>query len=317
MTQFKQKHVRVAVTQAEPIWLDLAGTVQKTCDLITEAASTGAEIISFPECWLSGYPAWIWDRPVDPELAARYIRNSLVVESAEMERIRECAAANKIIVALGFSESRHGSLYISQAIIGADGQILTLRSKIKATHMERTIFGDATAECLDSVVDTPLGRIGALSCWEHVQPLLKYHTYSQREQIHIAAWPPVFDHDGKSLWSMSREGTEAIARTYAIESQSFVLHTTAVISESGIDQMNTHNGLVMNSPGGGYSAVFGPDGRKLSTNIPSDKEGIIYADLDIDDILHSKAFLDVVGHYSRPDLLWLGVDPVVKAQVKL
>ncbi|KAJ4214578.1 Carbon-nitrogen hydrolase [Fusarium solani] len=183
--------------------------------------------------------------------------------------------------------------------------------------MERTIFGDATAECLDSVVDTPLGRIGALSCWEHVQPLLKYHTYSQREQIHIAAWPPVFDHDGKSLWSMSREGTEAIARTYAIESQSFVLHTTAVISESAIDQMSTHNGLIMNSPGGGYSAVFGPDGRKLSTNILADKEGIICADLDIDDILHSKAFLDVVGHYSRPDLLWLGVDPVVKSQVKL
>lgn len=211
----------------------------------------------------------------------------------------------------------HFVWYISQAIIGADGQILTLRSKIKATHMERTIFGDATAECLDSVVDTPLGRIGALSCWEHVQPLLKYHTYSQREQIHIAAWPPVFDHDGKSLWSMSREGTEAIARTYAIESQSFVLHTTAVISESAIDQMSTHNGLIMNSPGGGYSAVFGPDGRKLSTNIPADKEGIICADLDIDDILHSKAFLDVVGHYSRPDLLWLGVDPVVKSQVKL
>ena len=96
-----------------------------------------------------------------------------------------------------------------------------------------------------------------------------------------------------------------------------MLHTTAVISESGIDQMSTHNGLVMNSPGGGYSAVFGPDGRKLSTNIPADKEGIIYADLDIDDILHSKTLLDVVGHYSRPDLLWLGVDPVVKSQVKI
>ncbi|KAJ4185633.1 Carbon-nitrogen hydrolase [Fusarium falciforme] len=163
--------------------------------------------------------------------------------------------------------------------------------------MERTIFGDATAECLDSVVDTPLGRIGALSYWEHAQPLLKYHTYSQREQIHIAAWSPAFDHDGKSLWSMSREGTEAIARTYAIESQSFVLHTTVVFSESVIDQMSTHNDLIMNSPGGG-SAVFGPDGRKLSTNIPADKKGIIYADLDIDDILHlhSKVLLNVVGH---------------------
>lgn len=124
-----------------------------------------------------------------------------------MRRIQDCAAKNKIIVILGFSENRHHSLYISQAIIDSAGQILTTRSKIKATHMERTIFGDASAECLDTVTDTPVGRIGALSCWEHTQPLLKYHTYAQREQIHVAAWPPLFTHTGgEDLWSMSRQG---------------------------------------------------------------------------------------------------------------
>lgn len=143
---------------------------------------------------------------MDPILASTYIKNSLRVDSSEMLRIRKSAAANKIVVVVGFSENRHNSLYISQAIIDSDGQIVALRSKIKATHMERTIFGDASAECLDSVADTSVGRIGALSCWEHIQPLLKYHTYSQREQIHVAAWPPLFNHGGNELWSMSREG---------------------------------------------------------------------------------------------------------------
>lgn len=147
-------------------------------------------------------------RPVDPELHAEYMRNSMKLDSVHMAKIQECAAKHSIVVVVGYSENRHNSLYISQAIINSDGAILTNRTKIKATHMERTIFGDATAECLDSVVDTTAARIGALSCWEHTQPLLKYHTYHQREQLHVAAWPPLFKHTGgEELWSMSAEGT--------------------------------------------------------------------------------------------------------------
>lgn len=153
-------------------------------------------------------------RPLDSELTSRYVKNSLKVDSPEMLRIQECAAKNKIVVVLGFSENRHNSLYISQAIIEADGKILTLRSKIKPTHMERTIFGDASAECLNSVVDTSIGRVGALSCWEHIQPLLKYHTYSQREQIHVAAWTPLFPHSGgEEFWSMSSPGMFYLSQT--------------------------------------------------------------------------------------------------------
>ncbi|KAJ5681340.1 uncharacterized protein N7477_001280 [Penicillium maclennaniae] len=234
-----------------------------------------------------------------------------------MTKVTECAAEHKIVVVLGFSENVNDSLYISQAIIDADGVIRVSRKKMKATHMERTIFGDSLADCLESVADTAAGRVGALSCWEHIQPLLKYHTYSQREQIHVAAWPPIFQDDDKDvLFSMSRGGTTAIAQTYAVESQSFVLHTTAVLSQRGIDLMNTQDGSIMNRPGGGGSAIFGPDGRQLTTDHPETEETILYATLDLNKILQCRAFVDVCGHYSRPDLLWLGADKELKRHVR-
>jgi predicted amidohydrolase len=142
------------------------------------------------------------------DLTTRYIQNSLKIDSPQMKKVQQCAATSKIVVVLGFSENINDSLYIAQAIIDADGEIGITRKKIKTTHMERTIFGDSFGDCLNSVTDTAAGRVGALSCWEHIQPLLKYHTYSQREQIHVAAWPPLFDDDdgGEGLYSMSRSG---------------------------------------------------------------------------------------------------------------
>lgn len=150
-------------------------------------------------------------RSVDFDLTSQYLQNSLKVESPEMQRIAECAQKNKIFVALGFSENFHDSAYIAQALIGSDGQILMNRRKLKPTHMERTIFGDASGDCLNNVAETKsaLGRVGMLACWEHTQPLLKYHTYLQRERIHVAAWPPLWEHPGgPGLWSMGTEGIE-------------------------------------------------------------------------------------------------------------
>lgn len=124
-----------------------------------------------------------------------------------MRTIQSCAAKHGIIVSLGFSENDHNSLYIAQAIIDVDGTIVMKRRKLKATHMERTIFGDASGDSLMNVVSTRIGKVGALACWEHCQPLLKYHTLHQREQIHCSAWPPIVDHTGgPELWSMSKQG---------------------------------------------------------------------------------------------------------------
>lgn len=158
------------------------------------------------------------NRPVDFDVNVKYIKNSLRVASPEMDTIKACARENGIAVSLGFSENDDDSLYIAQVLIGADGEIKVHRRKMKPTHMERTIFGDATGggedgsgSCLVSVAQLPFARVGQLSCWEHIQPLLKFNTISQREQIHVAAWPSVDPHSGSGpdLWSMSAEGKRA------------------------------------------------------------------------------------------------------------
>ena len=248
---------------------------------------------------------------------AKYIKNSLRLNSPQMQQIQTCAAENSIVVVLGFSENHNNSLYISQATISAKGELLMTRRKLKATHLERTVFGDANASCLHNVVNTDLGssgeghKVGALSCWEHIQPLLKYHTYLQNEEIHVAAWPPLDPHPdpaSPALWSMSREGCQSLSQTFAIEAAAYVLHCTAVITQAGVDVMQTAQCMMFNRPGGGGSCVIGPDGRVLTELIPGEQEGMVYAQLDMEVILKTKCFVDCTGHYSRPDLLWLGVD---------
>ncbi|KAF9891210.1 hypothetical protein FE257_004774 [Aspergillus nanangensis] len=309
--------VRVAAVQAEPEWLDLAASVSKTVHLMEQARQENADLIAFPECWIPGYPAWIWTRPVDFALATRYIQNSLTYNSPEMATLCAAAAKNKINVVLGFSENDHGSLYIAQCLITTDGELKIPRRKIKPTHMERTIFGDCSGNSLRNVTDTNIGRVGALSCWEHINPLLKYHTLHQREDIHVSGWPPTHEHPGgKNLWSISAEGTRNLSRTYAIESSAFVMHSTSVISQKGIDLMETASGVIMGTPGGGRTAIYGPDGRQLTEDMPETEEGIVYADVDQERILEAKCFADACGHYSRPDLLWLGVDTREKKHVE-
>ncbi|KAH6987121.1 carbon-nitrogen hydrolase [Ilyonectria destructans] len=304
--------VRVAAVQAEPAWLDLSATVKKTCELISTAASNGAKLIAFPECWIPGYPCWIWARPVDATLGVRYIQNSLRIDSPEMETMCATAAEHCISVVLGFSENDGNSLYISQCTIsGEDGSILMKRRKLKPTHMERTVFGDASGSSLLNVVDLPgVGKVGALACWEHIQPLLKYHTYLQQEEIHVSAWPSLDAHipGGPGLWGMSREGCIGQSQQYAVEGGTFVIHSTAVISEKGIKEMDTTAAPIFNKPGGGSSAIFGPDGRRLTEELPETEEGLVYVDLDMTKILAVRMFVDAVGHYSRPDMLWLGAD---------
>lgn len=320
--------IRVAVTQAEPVYLDLAGSVKKACTLITEAAQNGAKLIAFSECWLPGYPAWIWARSVDFELQTRYIYNSLPVQSEAMELVKATAKECSIAVVLGFSEqSPSHSIYISQAIISPQGELLLNRRKIKPSHMERTVFGEGSGGDLKNVVEVDFGaehgkiKVGCFACWEHTQPLLKYHGISQGAAIHISMWPPIdpttgVDHPG--LWSMTAEGCQNLSQTYAIESTAYVLHSTSVCTQKGIDVLKTQDGLSCRQPGGGHSCVIGPDGRRLTPPLGDgspETEGIVYADLDLTKVVATRGFLDNVGHYSRPDLLWLGVDRQQKESI--
>jgi nitrilase len=100
-----------------------------------------------------------------------------------------------------------------------------------------------------------------------------------------------------------------------MESSTFVLHCTSVMTQTGIDAHSTE-GTFFGQPGGGHSAVYGPDGRRLTKPIPADQEGFVYADLDMDILVGLRHFADPVGHYSRPELLWLGVDAREKKHVR-
>ena len=248
-----------------------------------------------------------------------------------MDLVKAAAKEHSIAVVLGFSEqSPSHSIYISQAIVSPQGDVLMHRRKIKPTHMERTVFGDGSGADLNNVVEVDFGpehgkiKVGTLACWEHTQPLLKYHSISQGEAIHVSMWPPVdpttgVDHAG--LFSMTADGSQVLSQTYAMESTTYVLHSTSVCTQKGIDVLKTHDGLACRQPGGGHSCVIGPDGRRLTPALgdgKSDTEGIVYCDLDLTKVVATRCFLDIVGHYSRPDLLWVGIDrqkkPVVVAK---
>jgi nitrilase len=254
---------------------------------------------------------------MDFDMATIYAENSLRTDSPQMREICSSAARNNIAVALGFSENHCNSLYAAQALIDTDGKIAMTRRKLTPTHMERTLFGAGASNSLKDVVEVNgVGKVGQLACWEHTQPLMKYHMCLQNEDIHVSAWPPLNRHrDGVGLWSMSREGCRNLSQTFAIESQTFVLHTTAIISKAGIDRMQTANSG-FGVPGGGSSAVFGPDGRQLSEDIPETMEGILYVDLDFSEISMAKGFIDVCSNYSRSDMPWLGMDFREKLAIK-
>ncbi|WP_115787616.1 carbon-nitrogen hydrolase family protein [Arthrobacter silvisoli] len=298
--------VRVAAVQAEPVWLDAEATVRKTVDLIAEAADNGAELVAFPETWIPGYPVFLWSYPVylQQEFVARYYANSISVNSEQLDRIRAAARENAITVVVGYSEKSAGSLYMAQSIIGPDGRILLHRRKLKPTHVERTLFGESDGSGI-KVIDTPLGRLGALNCAEHLQPLTKYAMYSQSEQIHVAAWPCLGILANEP--ALSPESIMAACQTYALEGGTFVITTSQIMSDEGaLAFPDTHGGPTpVYTGGGGFARVYGPNSAKMTTDLDPSQEGIVYADLDLASIVLAKNTLDPAGHYARPDVLRL------------
>ncbi|KAK0505197.1 carbon-nitrogen hydrolase [Armillaria luteobubalina] len=330
---------KVAAVQAEPAWCDLQGGVDKTIRIIREASSEGAKIIGFPELFIPGYP---WTLLANNFVAAQpivkdYHANALSIHSPEMNRIQDAVHEADVTVVLGFAEHAGGSLYIAQVTITPDGKIANYRRKLKATHYEKTIFGDGNGkhvspdltvhhsslldQSIYNVVQTPYGRLASLNCWEHIQPWFKTHMYSQYPQLFVASWPAAFPpHTGGSPYSYSSEACTRMSQFVAIEGGCFGLVASTVISEKGAERMRLIGFPWFKFPGGGFSVVrpsllfsinccwtvmqiYGPDGSALTEPVDAGVEAIVYADISLDKIAENKIVTDIMGNYSRFDLL--------------
>lgn len=301
--------IKVAAVQAAPVFMNLESTVEKTVRIIEQAADRGARLIVFPETWIPGYPFWAWLGPPiwGMQFVQAYSENSLEVGSDHFQTICQAASDNSIHVMLGFSERCNNTLFIAQALIGADGETMFTRRKLKPTHVERTVFGNGDGSDFQ-VADTALGRIGGLCCWEHIQPLSKYAMYADNEQIHCSAWPAFGLYEGMA-YSLGHEINLRVSQVYALEGQCFVIASTAMVSKETVDQLcETDNQRALLSVGGGYSKIFGPDGAQISEDLPPDQEGLVVAEIDLSMIALAKAAADPAGHYARPDVVQLLID---------
>lgn len=303
MPSLKHPKLRVAAVQAAPVFMDIDATIDKTIEYMTNAANQGCDLVAFPETWVPGYPWWIWlTCPAEGmKYVQKYFDNSMQVGSEEFERLSAAAKELGIHLSLGFSERCGGSLYIAQALFSDKGEVLKTRRKLKPTHVERTVYGDGDGSDIE-VIQTSLGNIGMLACWEHLQPLTRYAMYSQHEQIHIGAWPSFSVYkDGAN--ALSGEVNNAVSLVYAVEGGCFVVAPCAIVSSEMQEELciNSMQQQLLQQ-GGGFARIYGPDGTMLGTPLAENEEGLVIADIDLSLISLAKAVADPAGHYARPDV---------------
>ncbi|WP_338664830.1 carbon-nitrogen hydrolase family protein [Pararoseomonas sp. SCSIO 73927] len=297
---------RVAAVQAAPAFLDLRASVARCIGLIDEAAEAGAALIAFPETFIPGYPWWIWHHsPVSSfrhGFFERYFENALSYDSPEAGMLADAAARRGVVAVFGLAERSGGSLYIGQWVVSSSGATLLRRRKLKPTHVERSVFGEGAGADL-AVVDSELGRLGALNCWEHLQPLSKYAMYAQNEQIHVAAWPSLSSGEGRPVYALGHEVNNAASQVYAAEGGCFVLAPCAVVSQEMVDTICVDDSQrAAFARGGGRAMIYGPDGRPLSEPRDPEWEGLVLAEVDLGRIALAKSVADPAGHYARPDV---------------
>ncbi|MFQ5747647.1 MAG: carbon-nitrogen hydrolase family protein [Gemmatimonadota bacterium] len=295
---------RVAAVQASPVFLDLEATLEKSCGLIREAAAEGASLVAFPESYLAGYPVWVWFVPpghTHPlrEVYARLHASSIAIPGPATDRLGEVAADCGVAVAIGANErNAEGSdstLYNSLLYVGPDGRVLGRHRKFIPTAGERLVWGQGDGSDLE-VYELPFARLGGLVCWENYMPLARYTLGAMGAQIHVA---PTWDRGEPWLSSM---------RHIAKEGRCFVLGVCQAFHMDDIsDEMSfkaEYLGGVEGWLNPGLSVIVDPDGRIVAGPLEGE-EGILYADVEPDQLVGPRWQLDAAGHYARPDVFEL------------
>ena len=290
--------VRVACAQVEPVIFDRARTIDKLAAVAAEAAAGGAQLVLFPETFVPVYPSRRWVLAGNEKTVwAKLARESVEVPSVETERLGAIAREHGIHLAVGVNELEGGTIYNALLVFGPDGRLLLHHRKLMPTNHERLIWGLGDGRGL-AAVQTPLGRIGGLICWENLMPLARAALYESRVEVYLA---PTADDSDKWIESI---------RHIARESRAFVLSCCVFQRASSYpaDVPLSEGGDLL---GRGGSAILGPDGEFLTRPL-WDEEGILFADLDPQQLYEERQRFDPAGHYSRPDVLRLDVQPITR-----
>jgi aliphatic nitrilase len=230
----------------------------------------------------------------------RLYAEAVEVPGPETAAVGALAREKGIVVVLGVTERDRGTLYNAQLIFDADGTLVLKRRKITPTYHERMIWGMGDGSGL-RVAATAAGRVGALACWEHYNPLARYALMAQHEEIHCSQFP------GSLVGQIFADQMEVTIRHHALESGCFVVNATAWLTDEQIESVMPAGPLQGALRGGCFTSIVTPEGKLLVEPLV-DGEGAIVADLDFALIDKRKRMMDSVGHYARPELLHLVMD---------
>ncbi len=294
--------VRAAAVQVAPDFDAIDGTLNKVCEAIDRAALQGVQLIVFPETFLPYYPYFSFVKP-PVQMGADHMRlyeRAVVVPGPVTHAVAQRARAHGMVVVLGVNERDVGSLYNTQLIFDADGTLMLKRRKLTPTFHERMVWGQGDAAGL-KVVDTRVGKVGALACWEHYNPLARYALMTQHEEIHCAQFP------GSLVGPIFGDQIEVTIRHHALEAGCFVVNATGWLTDAQITAITPDAGLQKALRGGCNTAIVSPEGVHLAPPL-REGEGMVVADLDMALITKRKRMMDSVGHYARPELLSLAIN---------
>jgi nitrilase len=306
----------VAVVQRPPVLLDRDATLKKAVEHLHEAADAGARLVVFPETYVPGYPVWIWklrpgsDYDLSDAIHRELLDNSVDLVADDLRALREAAAQRELVVVCGVherdGEHSRATLYNTLVTIGADGTILNRHRKLVPTNPERMVWGYGDARGL-RVVDTPIGRLGGLICWENYMPLARYALYAEGVEIYVA-----------STWD---EGDTWIAsmRHIAAEGRCWVIGAGCSMHASDVPAGFPQREHVFQRPdqwlNGGDSVVVAPGGEIVAGPL-HEEHGLLFAEIDPHRSAGEHRTLDVAGHYSRNDIFRLTIDRSPQAPLR-
>ena len=301
---------KAAAVQTSPVFLNAEKTIDKAIAYVKEAADNGAQLIAFPEVFVSGYPYWNWIMtPVQgSKWYEKLYKSAITADGSEVKRLCDAAKEFNIHIVIGINEkgSSFGEIYNTNLIINNNGNLIGKHRKLVPTWAEKLTWTSGDGSSL-KVYKTEVGPIGTLACGENTNTLARFALLAQGELIHVANYislpvaPPDYD---------MAEAIKIRAAAHSFEGKLFTIVSCSTISQEIKDALREDVPNVdelLTRKNSAFSGFIGPNGAAIGTPL-IDEEGIVYADIDLEKCIQPKQMHDILGHYNRFDIFDLRVN---------